>query len=145
LHNTINVDSGGVADYKKKPVEAAIISLMKAADSSVFKISVPDKAGKFSFQNIPFGNYYANASTINYVKLNSKVFELNEASLTKDFDAIVLQANTKILSTVTVTAKKTLIEQKIDRMVVVNLDASVTNVGSTALEVLEKSPGSFCR
>ncbi len=47
MHNTISVDSGGVVDYKKKPVEAAIISLMKAADSSVFKISVTDKAGNF--------------------------------------------------------------------------------------------------
>ena len=33
-----------------------------------------------------------------------------------------------------------MIEQKIDRMVV-NVDVSITNVGSTALEVLEKSPG----
>lgn len=55
-------------------------------------------------------------------------------------NAIVLQVKTKTLSTVTVTAKKPLIEQKIDRMVV-NVDASVANVGATALEVLEKSPG----
>ncbi len=37
-------------------------------------------------------------------------------------------------------AKKPLIEQKIDRTIV-NVEASVTNVGSSALEVLEKSPG----
>jgi iron complex outermembrane recepter protein len=132
--------SGSVMDNKKKPVEAATISLMKAADSSLFKISVADKAGKFSFQDIPFGNYYINASAINYAKLNSKVFELNDASLSKDIDLIVLQAETRSLSAVTVTSKKPLIEQKIDRMVV-NVDASITNVGSTALEVLEKSPG----
>jgi hypothetical protein len=41
---------------------------------------------------------------------------------------------------VVVTTKKPLVEQKIDRMIV-NVDAAVTNVGSTALEVLEKSPG----
>jgi hypothetical protein len=34
--------SGSVVDDKKKPVEAATISLMKAADSSLFKISVTD-------------------------------------------------------------------------------------------------------
>ena len=119
--------SGSVVDNKKKPVEAATISLMKAADSSVVKLSVSDKAGKFSFQNIPLGSYYINASAINYMKLSSNVFELNNISLTKDIDAIVLQRETKTLSTVTVTAKKPLIEQKIDRMVV-NVDASVTNV-----------------
>ncbi len=39
-----------------------------------------------------------------------------------------------------VTARKPFIEQKIDKMVV-NVDAAVTNAGSTVLEVLEKSPG----
>ena len=33
-----------------------------------------------------------------------------------------------------------MIEQKIDRTIV-NVDAAVSNVGATALEVLEKSPG----
>ena len=37
-------------------------------------------------------------------------------------------------------AKKPLIEQKIDRTIV-NVEASITNVGTSALEVLEKSPG----
>ncbi len=99
-----------------------------------------DKAGKFSFQNIPLGSYYINASAINYARLNSNVFELNNSTLAKDVEAIVLQPEIKTLSAVTVSLKKPLIEQKIDRMVV-NVDASVTNVGSTALEVLEKSPG----
>jgi hypothetical protein len=44
------------------------------------------------------------------------------------------------LGNVTVTAKRPLIEQKIDRTIV-NVEAAVTNVGSSALEVLEKSPG----
>lgn len=43
------------------------------------------------------------------------------------------------MGTVTVTAKKPLIEQKLDRTIV-NVEASVTNVGNSALEVLEKSP-----
>ena len=38
------------------------------------------------------------------------------------------------------TAKKPLIEQKPDRTII-NVEASVTNVGNSALEVLEKSPG----
>ena len=46
----------------------------------------------------------------------------------------------KDLTGVTVAAKKPLIEQKIDRTIV-NVEASITNVGTSALEVLEKSPG----
>ncbi|MCU0385806.1 MAG: hypothetical protein MUE38_07245, partial [Flavihumibacter sp.] len=41
---------------------------------------------------------------------------------------------------VTVVHRKPFIEQKIDKTIV-NVDAAVTNVGATALEVLEKSPG----
>ena len=44
------------------------------------------------------------------------------------------------MATVTVVAKRPLVEQKIDRTVV-NVEASATNVGASALEVLEKSPG----
>src|ERR1700761_7271537 len=46
----------------------------------------------------------------------------------------------KTLNQVTVVGKKPLIENKIDKTVV-NVDASATNSGLTALEVLEKSPG----
>jgi hypothetical protein len=44
------------------------------------------------------------------------------------------------LKTVEIIAKKPLFEQKIDRLVV-NVENSVTSAGSTALDVLERSPG----
>lgn len=44
------------------------------------------------------------------------------------------------MADVTVQARRPLIENKIDKMVV-NVDASPTNAGATAMEVLEKSPG----
>ena len=46
----------------------------------------------------------------------------------------------KSIQAVTVVSKKPLIEQKLDRTIV-NVDAAASNVGATALEVLEKSPG----
>ncbi len=134
------VVAGLVVDNKKNPVEAATISLMKAADSSLVKLSLTGKDGKFSFQNIQFGSYYVTASAINFTSLGSKVFELNAVSPGMDISAMVLMPEIKTLNTITIDVKKPLIEQKIDRMIV-NVDASVTNAGSTALEVLEKSPG----
>ena len=132
--------SGSIINDKSKPIEAATVSLMKAADSSVVKFSVTDKAGKFSFQNIPMGSYYISASAVGFDNFDSNVFELTNALPAEDIDTIALQQQTKTLGTIIISAKKPLIEQKIDRMIV-NVDASVTNVGSTALEVLEKSPG----
>ncbi|HZI00640.1 MAG TPA: TonB-dependent receptor, partial [Flavisolibacter sp.] len=51
-----------------------------------------------------------------------------------------LTAIEKGLSGVTITAQKPFVETKIDRTVV-NVDASPTSAGATAMEVLEKSPG----
>ena len=41
--------SGSAVDTKNAPVESATISLMKSKDSSIIKIAVSNKAGKFSF------------------------------------------------------------------------------------------------
>ena len=131
---------GSAVDTKNTPVEAATISLLKLKDSSVIKIAVSNKAGKFSFTGIPYENYFITVSTVNFNTVNSNIFSISENNTTALLDAIILQPIAKSLAAVIVTSKRPLIEQKIDRMVV-NVDASVTNVGSTALEVLEKSPG----
>ena len=134
--------SGSTVDTKNTPVESATISLMKSKDSSIIKIAVSNKAGKFSFADIPYGNYFITISSVNFNTVNSAIFPISENNTTVLLDTLILQPVVKNLAAVVVTSKKPLIEQKIDRMVV-NVDASVTNVGSTALEVLEKSPGVF--
>lgn len=57
-----------------------------------------------------------------------------------DIGKVSMDLISRELKSVTVTAKRPLFEQKIDRMVV-NVKSSITNAGSTVLEVLEKSPG----
>ena len=132
--------SGSAMDTKNAPIESATISLMKSKDSSIVKIAVSNKAGKFSFNNIPYGNYFITITSVNFIAANSILFSIAENNKAVILDTLTLQPLAKNLAAVIVTSKKPLIEQKIDRMVV-NVDASVTNVGSTALEVLEKSPG----
>jgi iron complex outermembrane recepter protein len=132
--------AGTIADTKNVPVESATVSLFKSKDSSVVKIAVSDKAGKFSFAGISYESYFIKASSVNFSAANSPIFIISANNASIVIDNLVLQPAPKSLAAVVVTSKKPLIEQKIDRMIV-NVDASVTNVGSTALEVLEKSPG----
>lgn len=132
--------SGSTVDTKNALVESATISLIKSKDSSIIKIAVSDKEGNFSFTGVPFGSYFITISTVSFAKTSSPVFMVSENTKKVKLGALILQELPKNLSAVVVSGKKPLIEQKIDRMVV-NVDASVTNVGSTALEVLEKSPG----
>jgi iron complex outermembrane receptor protein len=123
----------------QKIIDAATISLLKAKDSSLVKISLTDKQGNFAFENVKNGNYLILASSIGHRKVYSSpvtVIDGTNASV----GTLKLLAQTTTLKTVTVEAKKPFIERKLDRTIV-NVDASITNTGSTALEVLEKSPG----
>jgi hypothetical protein len=131
---------GTVIDGSQKIIESSTITLLRAKDSSVAKISVADKNGKFEFERIPEGKYFVSVSAIGHRKGYSEVFEITPEKNSVTLKTIELAPQSKALAGVTVTAKKPLVEQKIDRTII-NVEASITNVGSSALEVLEKSPG----
>src|SRR5262245_22378092 len=132
--------SGTVVDGSAKIIESATITLLRVKDSSVAKISVADKTGKFSFEGVTEGKYVVAISAVGHDKGFSESFEINSANTAVVLKTIELVPVTKTISAVTVTSKKPLIEQKIDRTIV-NVDASTTSVGNSALEVLEKAPG----
>jgi iron complex outermembrane recepter protein len=130
--------SGQIVDGNEKTVISATISLLKARDSSVVRFAVADKNGLYSFDAAE-GKYLVSVTAVGHSKGFSEVFEVQPGQEVK-LKTIVLLPQSKSLANVVITAKKPLIEQKIDRTVV-NVEASVTNVGASALEVLEKSPG----
>lgn len=132
--------SGTVKDGNQKMLDAASVALLNAADSSVIKLSLADKAGKFEFDQVAPGKYMVLVTAAGHAKAYSEIVELKESASVITFKPISLQPQAKALEGVTVVARKPFIEQKIDRTVV-NVEAAVTNVGATALEVLEKSPG----
>lgn len=121
-------------------LKGASISLLHSSDSSLAKASITDKDGNFFFENINQGIYFLTASYIGRKTVNSKSFVLSADKPTVVVEVLQLLPNDKDLKDVTVISKKAFIERKIDKTVV-NVDASVTNAGSTAMDVLEKSPG----
>ncbi len=125
----------------QKIIDAATVSLLKGTDSSLIKISLTDKEGNFSFDGLSDGKYYLMATSIGHLKVYSPLIKIKNGE-TVSAGVLELENNVKKLSEVTVSAtiKKPFIERKIDRTII-NVDASVTNAGTTALEVLEKSPG----
>ena len=132
--------SGKVTDGAKKPAEAATVSLLHAKDSSVARVLTTDISGKYSFNAIAAGKYLVMVTAVGHEKTYSAPVSLEGENVAVEIPGITLKATSKEMGAVTVTARKPFIEQKIDRTVV-NVDAAVTNAGSTALEVLEKSPG----
>ncbi|RYY57244.1 MAG: TonB-dependent receptor [Chitinophagaceae bacterium] len=72
--------------------------------------------------------------------IGMSIFTCVSAQTTAPKPVATDSVRTATLKGVTVESKRPLIEQRADRTIV-NVDASISNVGVTALEVLEKSPG----
>lgn len=132
--------SGKVSATNQPALSAATITLLKAKDSSVVKMSVTNPDGRYSFDNPPQGRYLVSVSAVGYEKQYSAPFTISPDNAITELAAFVLSPKTKELKAVTISVKKPLVEQKIDRMVV-NVDAFISNTGANALEALEKSPG----
>jgi len=132
--------TGSVVDGDAKTIEMATITLLRAGDSSVAKISVADKTGQYRFEDVAEGRYLVTITAVGHNKGISETFSITAANPVVNLKTIELVPQARAMTAVTVQAKKPLIEQKVDRTVV-NVEASLTNVGNSALEVLEKSPG----
>jgi len=130
---------GTIRDAQSKPIPGATISLLKSSDTSVVNFTASNGAGQFELDKLGGGNFLLRVSSVGFQTYTSERFQLNEKQTMIRFDiALHLQANS--LEGVTVISRKPLVEQRLDKTIV-NVDAAVTNVGATALEVLEKSPG----
>jgi len=131
--------SGTIGDAKGQPIEAATVILLKAKDSSRIKATATDKTGHFRFDHVPAGKYLVTSSSVGYESTWSAPFDLAVTG-TRSLSPLVLTASTTNLQAFAVVGKKPFIETKADRTII-NVDASPSNAGATAMDVLEKSPG----
>ncbi len=134
---TISI-SGQVKDENQKPYAGATVSLYRAKDTVLVKAAFTNKAGEFAFEGVKENNYIVGVSAVGYQRSLSAVLKADGGSII--VPAFSLATEAKGLKDVTVQAKKPLFEQKPDKMVV-NVEASPSNAGANALEILEKSPG----
>jgi len=132
--------SGTVRDQGGKSLQSVTISLLRAKDSSMVKAAASNKSGQYEIDLIADGQYIVMASSVGFEKSYSKPLSISPANKNVQVENLQMTEASKGLAGVTVTAKKPFIETKIDKTIV-NVDASPTSAGATALEVLEKSPG----
>ncbi len=123
----------------QQPLESVMVSLLNPKDSSTLKTTITNQSGQFSLTNAPKGRYLLLANLVGFERTYYGPFEWN-GSTSLMLPTLSLKSLTKGLSEVTVSSKKPMIEQKADRTIV-NVEASPTNAGATAFEILEKSPG----
>lgn len=132
--------AGTIKDGSGKAIEGATIRLLNAFDSSLITTAVSGKEGKFETATSVAGKYLLAVSSVGFRTLYTPALQFDTAQGEMRLDDLRLQKESGTLQQVTVTGKRAPIEIKADKTVV-NVEASVTNTGATALEVLEKSPG----
>ena len=130
--------SGMVKDEQGAVLDKTTVSLLRAKDSSVVKLSVTGSDGRFSFQSTS-GNYLVSVSHIGYAPQYSKPFAVAVAG-DVEVAAIQMAKTASNLQGVTVTTQKPIIEVKADKMIL-NVEGTINAVGYDALELLRRSPG----
>jgi hypothetical protein len=129
---------GRVVDISHKSVEFAKVKLIKAKDRQMLQTIQTDTAGYFKLHTTQKGDYLI---TITSAGMDSVSVSLTLSDLKiVELPEITLSATAIQLKQISITSKRPFIEQKIDRTVV-NIYALIGNAGTTALDVLEKSPG----
>jgi iron complex outermembrane receptor protein len=129
-----------VNNEKAIALENATIELLKAKDSSLVKVAITDKTGLAEFEKISFGSYLLKVTMVNYSTQYCPVVELSESQADLNLPPLSLQLQSTQLGGVTVTGKKPFLQKLSDRLIV-NVENSIVNAGSSAMDVLERSPG----
>ncbi|MDQ7950136.1 MAG: TonB-dependent receptor, partial [Pedobacter sp.] len=123
-----------IQDEQQHPLENATVEMRKEGEKTLLKAAFTNGKGQVAF-SLPAGNYTASISALGYAFRSLSIHHP-----VKDQVIITLATAAKSLQAVTVTASKPFV-QRAQGKTIVNVDAAVTNAGTTVLEVLEKSPG----
>ncbi len=130
--------AGKVTDDEGNAVTAANVVILKDDGKTLVKADYTDDRGLFDFEGVEKGKYVVKVTMFGYDTYTANDVEVNEKKLS--LPGITLQAKNGTLKEVAVRAQKPFIEVKADRLVV-NVENSIVNAGSSALEILSRSPG----
>jgi len=132
---------GAICDVQRNPLPGATVTLNSLKDTTSKQILAADKNGLFRFDHLSPGFYSLRVTHIGFAGYHDDYLNISVNNPDLTLPVIIMRpAGGDQLKEVVVTAKKPLIEQKIDRTIV-NVDAMITAAGGNALDALSKSPG----
>lgn len=127
-----------VAQSGGAPVEFATVMLYNALDSGLVKGAITDAGGRYEFEHIAAGRYFVQANQVGLGKGIVPAFDYAGGDLA--LENIALSENSQTLGTVTVVARRPLVEVKADKTIL-NVEGNINSQGQNALELLRKAPG----
>ncbi len=123
-----------VQNESAQPLSNTTVELF--SNNKLIKAAISDAKGIAVFEKIVTGNYSFTISHTGYKTQSTATFNFPAINTT----TVALQKGTTTLQSVSIVSKRPLVQHK-EGKTIVNVDAAVTNTGTTVLEVLEKSPG----
>ncbi|MCL6493740.1 MAG: TonB-dependent receptor [Ignavibacterium sp.] len=132
--------SGTVIDAQtKQTIEYCNIILFNLRDSSMANGTISGKGGKFVIDNVRPGFYFLRASYIGYYNRTIDSILVTPRNPEVDLGIIALDEKTIELTNVVITGEKEVIINNLDKKVI-NVEKDLTNVGGTAVDVVQNIP-----
>jgi hypothetical protein len=128
----------GKVSENSNSVEGANVALLKTDAKTLVKADITNDKGEFVFDNIADGSYILKVSMTGFETYSSDSLLINGSNIT--IPEIKLERKSNTLKDVALKAQKLLIEVKADK-IVVNVENSIVNAGSSVLDVISRSPG----
>ena len=123
--------------YGNRQQPAAGVTIELLQQDRLVKLAVTDNAGKASFQKLSKGQYQLRVSAGGFITHRADSISVDAAAIIHKVQLLPADIT---LQGVSVSSKKPFVQHK-EGKTILNVDAAVTNTGTTVLEVLEKSPG----
>ena len=123
--------TGKIIDKQNLPISFANIVAKDKADNSLITGVISDENGDFSI-DLNNENFYLEISFVGFA--TKKIYPIEPT-----IGTIVLEEEGQQLQEVVITARKKIIQQKIDRLVF-NVENTVAGTGGTALDALKATP-----
>lgn len=127
--------TGIVLDSKQQAIEFANVFLVHADDRQITIGAISQADGRFSLDVPQVGDYVLSISFIGFDDYKNSI----RVEKSIDLGKIILESSAQVLNEVVVTADRTIIERREDKLVF-NVSSSSLQSGFDGMEVLERSP-----
>lgn len=134
--------SGQIKNSQGEPQPFSNVALYSNTDSSLVTGAVTDASGEFLIKAELNKEFYLQATALGYEDFNSEVIVLTKAQPKLNLGAITISEDSKVLESVEVKAMRPEIIMDNDKMVV-SVEGTAMAAGSSAFDVLRRSPGVF--
>jgi len=131
---------GQVVEENDQGVGFANVAVLEASTERVVTGAIADMDGRFQIKTPAAGKYKLKLIGLGYLERQTPVFEVTTAGFSMDFGKLRIKQDVKTLKEVQVQTLRPTITTAPDKMVV-SVENTAMAEGSTAYEVLTKSPG----